>query len=457
MTPRCAREFMLNYIFVAVFVASASTTTALITQNVIWVDDQQKQRRVVELISNMQRPHDRLRRDQARRRAARGLPLPLVVPATSIHGDRSQREREHALLAFRRGQPAVLVATDVAARGLDVPECMHVINYELPRDINSYVHRIGRTGRMGRHGTAVSLFGWANRPVARELLQLLQEAEQVVPEWLTKFAAEAGVGGRGYGGGGRSRQFGGRDYRQNAQVRTYRHGQQGGMGGYGGSGLRRLPGRRRLRWAGRLRRSSYGGYQGGGGGSARRAGRLRRRARRRLRRLRRAGRLRRPAAAVRPAGLRSAGVRPADGRLGRRVRPAGVEGPAAPRRPAPAAAPAAAAAGGSTDPAQQKWLAQQQAAAYAQYYQHQQYGAGAQQAAYGQPQANPRYAAAARTRRWPGCRRRPADGRLGRPGRRLRLSTRPTASTRRRPTASSSSTRRRRSSSRRRRRRRLQQ
>ena len=107
------------------------------------------------------------------------------IAAEDIHGDRSQPQREAALASFRSGACRVLVATDVAARGLDVPECMHVINYELPRDINSYVHRIGRTGRMGRQGTATSLFGWANRPVARELLQLLQEAEQVVPEWLT--------------------------------------------------------------------------------------------------------------------------------------------------------------------------------------------------------------------------------------------------------------------------------
>ena len=124
---------------------------------------------------------------------------------------------------------------------------MHVINYELPRDINSYVHRIGRTGRMGRQGNATSLFSWGNKGVARELVTLLQEAQQQCPEWLVKMAAEAGGGGsRGYGG--RSK-FGGRDYRANAQVRQYRHsgggvpgvyGQQPGMQaaqGYGGRGM----------------------------------------------------------------------------------------------------------------------------------------------------------------------------------------------------------------------------
>ena len=107
----------------------------------IWVDDQQKHTALVELITNTQ---GRTIVFVETKRAAEQLEDFLYrssIPATSIHGDRTQREREHALLAFRRGQPAVLVATDVAARGLDVPECMHVINYELPRDINSYVHR----------------------------------------------------------------------------------------------------------------------------------------------------------------------------------------------------------------------------------------------------------------------------------------------------------------------------
>jgi len=82
------------------------------------------------------------------------------------------------------------------------------------------VHRIGRTGRMGRQGTAISLFSIANKPVARDMVTLLQEANQVVPDWLLKFASEGGAGGRGYQ---RQGKFGGRDFRQNAQVRQYRH------------------------------------------------------------------------------------------------------------------------------------------------------------------------------------------------------------------------------------------
>jgi ATP-dependent RNA helicase DDX3X len=75
-------------------------------------------------------------------------------PVTSIHGDRSQREREDALRMFRAGRCPVLVATAVAARGLDIPNVKHVINFDLPSDIEEYVHRIGRTGRMGNLGTS---------------------------------------------------------------------------------------------------------------------------------------------------------------------------------------------------------------------------------------------------------------------------------------------------------------
>jgi ATP-dependent RNA helicase DeaD len=77
--------------------------------------------------------------------------------AEPIHGDLSQRERDAALARFRQGQVELLIATDVAARGLDIPDVTHVINYDIPMDPESYIHRIGRTGRAGREGEAVTL------------------------------------------------------------------------------------------------------------------------------------------------------------------------------------------------------------------------------------------------------------------------------------------------------------
>ena len=79
-------------------------------------------------------------------------------PTTSIHGDRLQRERETALSDFKNGTCPVLVATAVAARGLDIKGVAHVVNYDMPKDIDEYVHRIGRTGRVGNTGKATTFF-----------------------------------------------------------------------------------------------------------------------------------------------------------------------------------------------------------------------------------------------------------------------------------------------------------
>jgi superfamily II DNA/RNA helicase len=80
--------------------------------------------------------------------------------AAAVHGDLGQAQRERALRAFRAGKIDVLVATDVAARGIDVDDVSHVINYECPADDKTYVHRIGRTGRAGNSGVAVTLVDW---------------------------------------------------------------------------------------------------------------------------------------------------------------------------------------------------------------------------------------------------------------------------------------------------------
>ncbi|CAK9250473.1 unnamed protein product, partial [Sphagnum jensenii] len=105
-------------------------------------------------------------------------------PVTSIHGDRSQREREEALNSFRTGRTPILVATAVAARGLDIPNVKHVINFDLPSDIEEYVHRIGRTGRVGNLGLATSFFNDKNKNMAVDLCELVNETKQEQPQWL---------------------------------------------------------------------------------------------------------------------------------------------------------------------------------------------------------------------------------------------------------------------------------
>jgi superfamily II DNA/RNA helicase len=84
--------------------------------------------------------------------------------AAAVHGDLGQGAREQALRAFRSEKVDVLVATDVAARGIDIPEVTHVINYQCPEDEKTYVHRIGRTGRAGREGVAITFVDWDEKP-----------------------------------------------------------------------------------------------------------------------------------------------------------------------------------------------------------------------------------------------------------------------------------------------------
>jgi len=105
----------------------------------------------------------------------------------SIHGDKSQWEREQALKQFKNGSLNLLVATDVAARGLDIPDVEFVINYSFPLTIEDYVHRIGRTGRAGKDGLAHSFFHRGDYKLAGCLVKVLKDAEQEVPQEMYKF------------------------------------------------------------------------------------------------------------------------------------------------------------------------------------------------------------------------------------------------------------------------------
>jgi superfamily II DNA/RNA helicase len=123
----------------------------------------------VELLARMLQAHDRgltmifTRTKRTAQKVADEL-TERGFAAAAVHGDLGQGAREQALRAFRSEKVDVLVATDVAARGIDVPEVTHVINYQCPEDEKTYVHRIGRTGRAGRAGVAVTLVDWDEEP-----------------------------------------------------------------------------------------------------------------------------------------------------------------------------------------------------------------------------------------------------------------------------------------------------
>ncbi|XP_045761146.1 ATP-dependent RNA helicase bel isoform X1 [Maniola jurtina] len=275
-----AQDFLYNYVFLAV--GRVGSTSENITQKVVWVEEQDKRSFLLDLLnaSNLLQRSKTEEDDQLTlvfvetKKGADQLEEFLDAdgyPVTSIHGDRSQREREEALRRFRTGQTPILVATAVAARGLDIPHVRHVINFDLPSDVEEYVHRIGRTGRMGNLGVATSFFNDSNRGLARDLVELLVEAKQDVPNWLTSAAVDgrSGGGGRraggrsgggGGGGGGRfassASGFGARDFRTQSRQAPRSAGPStiGGGFGYGGGSYGGNYG------------NSYGGGGGGGGG-----------------------------------------------------------------------------------------------------------------------------------------------------------------------------------------------
>ncbi|KAG5879441.1 hypothetical protein JTB14_027680 [Gonioctena quinquepunctata] len=111
--------------------------------------------------------------------------------AICIHGDKSQPERDYVLGEFRTGKFSILVATDVAARGLDVEDVKYVINYDYPNSSEDYVHRIGRTGRCQQAGTAYAFFTPNNQRQAKDLIAVLEEAGQNVPPQLMELAQNA--------------------------------------------------------------------------------------------------------------------------------------------------------------------------------------------------------------------------------------------------------------------------
>lgn len=193
-----------------------------VTQNIVFVEEDDKEAALFEFISNMEE-NDKVIIFCGRKATASHISTELVckgINCQSLHGDRDQSDREAALDDMVDGTVNILVATDVASRGIDIKDLTHVINFDFPRQIEEYVHRVGRTGRAGKTGISISFVTRGDWAHARELIKILEEANQEIPEELLSMAErfeamkirrdrDGGGGGRGRGGrGGRGR----RDY-----------------------------------------------------------------------------------------------------------------------------------------------------------------------------------------------------------------------------------------------------
>ncbi|MDR5864608.1 DEAD/DEAH box helicase [Halomonas campisalis] len=226
-------------------VARRNTTAELVDQAIYRVDREKKRELLAHLITE-QNWHQVLvftRTKHGANRLAEQLSKQ-DIPAMAIHGNKSQSARTKALAAFKTGDLQVLVATDIAARGLDISELPHVVNFELPNVAEDYVHRIGRTGRAGSEGQAVSLvcvdehglLKGIERLIKRDLEKRIEPGFEPDPNAKPE-PIENGRNRRGGGGGG------GRGGRGNAQARSGGSASQGQRRGDESSGT----GRRRRR------------------------------------------------------------------------------------------------------------------------------------------------------------------------------------------------------------------
>ena len=179
-----AAQFMKDYVFLTI--GKVGSTVQHITQKLYYVEENEKQGFLKQLLKDLS-----------------GLVLIFVETKYTadllseflqevgkqcniIHGNKLQAERVRALNEFKACKEGILVATDVASRGIDIPNVSYVINYDFPGNIQDYTHRIGRTGRIGNDGCAISLLSEKNRNVYRDIYTVLCENNQEIPDWLER-------------------------------------------------------------------------------------------------------------------------------------------------------------------------------------------------------------------------------------------------------------------------------
>jgi len=197
---KAAAEFLKkDYVFVVIGVVGGAC--ADVEQQFLQVERNEKRTKLLEILEGIPDDQKVLVFCNAKK-GADFLAVSLSskgVSTTSIHGDRMQSQRELALREFTQGKRKVLVATAVAARGLDIPKVSVVVNYDLPTEIDEYVHRIGRTGRLGHTGKAISFYEESqDNALIGELVTILKGAGQNVPDFMSEVGGYTGSSQNGF-------------------------------------------------------------------------------------------------------------------------------------------------------------------------------------------------------------------------------------------------------------------
>jgi len=191
--PPGVRRMATNYMKdpVTVFIGSLDLKACQsVTQQVLMIEggEEVKRQILTDFILKMD-PIDKVMIFVGRKARADDISSDLSlqgIDCQCIHGDREQSDREQALLDLKTGEVRILIATDVASRGIDIEDITHVINFDFPGDIEDYVHRVGRTGRAGRSGTAITMMEPRDRRQAGKLIDILKKNDQDVPDELVE-------------------------------------------------------------------------------------------------------------------------------------------------------------------------------------------------------------------------------------------------------------------------------
>ncbi len=214
-------------------VTPAATTVERIAQRIVHLDRGAKQEKLAEILRT--EPVDRAliftRTKHGADKVVRGLEKS-GIPAEAIHGNKSQGQRERVLAAFRTGKVRTLVATDIAARGIDVEGITHVINFDLPNIPDSYVHRIGRTARAGAEGIAISLCSSDELAFLRDIEKLIRMSIPATGDVIPQRGAPRPAQNQSHNRGSRNGRGGGRngrgpqrtDDRQESRQRDHKRG-----------------------------------------------------------------------------------------------------------------------------------------------------------------------------------------------------------------------------------------
>ncbi|KAG2595384.1 hypothetical protein PVAP13_5KG070500 [Panicum virgatum] len=233
---KIASDLLVNPIQVNIGNTDQLVANKSITQHVEVISHSEKSRRLDQILRS-QEPGSKVIIFCSTKRMcdqlARNLSRQYV--ASAIHGDKSQAERDSVLSDFRSGRCPVLVATDVAARGLDIKDIRVVVNYDFPTGVEDYVHRIGRTGRAGATGSAYTFFGDQDSKYASDLVKILEGADQSVPQQLKEMALRGGYGGRSRRWASSDNSYGGQGYGAKRSTDSFNNSNFGNQAGGGSS------------------------------------------------------------------------------------------------------------------------------------------------------------------------------------------------------------------------------